>query len=318
MVEFWLCVRDCYNLTTMAQGRVSVLSRAGFLMLAVGPLFGCASEAPISDGADPVASEDDDATEAEDAAGAPPTCEVPEYPDESERVPFERLEARVVDPDGAPVAGTMAQTCGINLCLVGTTDSAGRVLHVDDQEMQLPAFKYGDGIRHAQFALVLGAGPEHDLGDQITVALPAIDTAERFRPGATLRSGDVELELHPDTHIAIVEFEVSEEERVFLASEFPPDRFPAAARDQDFVALFGLGPVKTKLCPPGRLRLPNNQGLAPGARVTLFAHGTDVSVEFAPYGGWAEVSTATVSEDGAFIETDPDQGLPFISVIGVR
>jgi hypothetical protein len=243
---------------------------------------------------------------------------VPNYPDDSDSVPFEHLEARVVDTDGAPVANIPAQACGFNLCLFGDTDGDGRVVHEGQHDLQSAAFKYGDGVRYAQLALLLGEGPDYALGDQITLALPPIANAMPFQSGTTLRSGGVELTIASDADVEFDVLAVAEDERVFLASEFPPDRFPETAQAEDFAALFALGPVKTKLCPPAQLRLPNSNGIAPGTKLELFAHGTDVRGEFAPYGQWARVSGATVSGDGEFIETDPDEGLPFVAVIGVR
>jgi hypothetical protein len=242
---------------------------------------------------------------------------VPRYPDDSAPLSFETLVARVVDENGAPVPAMTAQACGFNLCLDVRTDAQGRVAYEEEQELQRAAFKYGDGLRYAQLALLLGEGPDYELGDQVSLALPPLSGADRFASGTTLRSGGAELRLEPNTDVGF-DLLVQEQERVFLASEFPGDRFPEAPQGEGFVALFALGPVKTKLCPPARLRLPNEQGLEPGAKVSLFVHGTDVRTEFAPYGEWAEVSGATVSDDGKFIETNPGEGLPFISVIGVK
>jgi hypothetical protein len=301
----------------------------GSPVLAVGLALACASEAPIGD--EP-GSQTGDRPEAgvrgpslgdappEDAGSDAPTCELPKYPDDGDLQPFSRLEARVVDERGRPVPDIMAQACGFNLCLFGSTDTQGRVVHASDEDMAGVAFKYGDGLRYAQLAFPLGAGPEHVPGDQVTVALPDVRTGMPFEPGTTLSSSGVELALAQDAVVTVNVFDFDQDERVFLATEFPAASFPAVAESEDFLALFALGPVKTKLCPPAKLRLPNTTGLPAGTQVGVFVHGIDVSADysFAPYGGWAEVSRAAVSQDGETIETDPDEGLPFLSVIGIR
>ncbi|MBM4361854.1 MAG: hypothetical protein FJ104_04180, partial [Deltaproteobacteria bacterium] len=69
---------------------------------------------------------------------------------------------------------------------------------------------------------------------------------------------------------------------------------------------------------PATLILPNRTGLPAGTAVEILLHGVEVEEEFAPYGGWAKVSDARVSSSGATIETLPGQGLPVLSVVGVR
>lgn len=259
-----------------------------------------------------------DAGEPEPEPEEAPRCEVPRFEDDSEAVPFERLEARVVGPDGEPLAGVRAQACGINICLSTPTDSAGRIVYNEPTELQRGAFKYGNGIQQPLLALLLDDEPEHLLGDQITLTFPDVATASPLEPGTTVRSEGVELELAADVDIEIPPFDYDEDERVFVAREFPLDAFPEAVAGQDFVMLVGLGPAHTQLCPPAKLVLPNTAGLPAGRELSLFVQSTDVLGEFAPYGAWAEVSTATVSADGERIETDADQGLPVLGVIGLR
>ncbi|MEZ4234206.1 MAG: hypothetical protein R3B89_33840 [Polyangiaceae bacterium] len=43
-----------------------------------------------------------------------------------------------------------------------------------------------------------------------------------------------------------------------------------------------------------------------------------IEEEWAPYAGWAKVSNGKVSSDGTKVATNPDEGIPHLSVIGVR
>ena len=152
----------------------------------------------------------------------------------------------------------------------------------------------------------------------LLVGVLELSTGSPFEPGRTLRSSGVELELSSDVKVELDLFEFSEEEQVFLAREFPEAAYPETARDEGFLMLVALGPVKAKLCPPAKLTVPNSRNLDPGTELSIYAHSTDVEAEFAPYGEWAPVSDATVSEDGQTIVTDAGQGLPFLSVIGIK
>ena len=79
-----------------------------------------------------------------------------------------------------------------------------------------------------------------------------------------------------------------------------------------------LTPAATMMCPRASLRVPNSPDWPAGARAEFFLHGVDVAEEWAPYGGWAKVSGGAVSEDGTAIETDPNEGIPALSVVGIR
>jgi len=77
-------------------------------------------------------------------------------------------------------------------------------------------------------------------------------------------------------------------------------------------------PVDAKFCPHASLSLPNTAGWAPGTAVELWVHGVTLDEEWAPYGGWGKVSGATVSSDGARIETNAGDGVPMLGLFGVR
>lgn len=91
-----------------------------------------------------------------------------------------------------------------------------------------------------------------------------------------------------------------------------------APADLGLGALFGLGPLETRLCPPAQLTVANVPGWEPGTLVEFLLHGSDISEEWAPYGGWAPVSTGFVSDDGSTIATESGRGLPVLGLIGVR
>src|SRR5690606_32613658 len=130
-------------------------------------------------------------------ANDPARCDVPEYEDDSEALPLERLRATVTDESGAFVPNVLAQACGMNLCLFGFTDAMGAVLHQRSpaEQMRRVAFKYGDGLRYGQFARLLLGESDVDLQQQATMTLPPVSDGAPFEAGQTMRSEDIELSL---------------------------------------------------------------------------------------------------------------------------
>ena len=66
------------------------------------------------------------------------------------------------------------------------------------------------------------------------------------------------------------------------------------------------------------LSVPNTTGWAAGTEVEFWIHGVSVKEEWAPYGGWGKVSDGKVSSDGSRVETNEGDGIPILSVIGIR
>lgn len=255
-----------------------------------------------------------------DAGGKPaPRCDVPHFELHSEPSAFNRLSARVVDTDGATVPNTTAQACGTNICIPGETDSSGRITIDNPQQLADGAFKYGDGLHYAQFALLLSGGPDYALGDQITIALPPVAEGDAFISGKTSISSDAELTLAAD---ATVQYDFlafpEEEQHVFVARPLLSEDYPDAARLTPALdVVWALGPLKTKLCPPAELRVPNVSGIEVGSQVEFLLHSTDVSGAWAPYGDWRAVASGQVTDDG-YITTDADSGIPQLGALGIR
>jgi hypothetical protein len=283
----------------------------------LGCAAGCGDERSLApDGA----SADSGRTTMPADAGAPLTCKAPRFLTDAPAADFEQLTARVIDVDGNAVANTLAQACGSNVCLVGETNAAGEVTIEGDQSLKDAAFKYGDGLHFAQFALTLDTNSVHSLGDQITVAFPELTSGAALVAGASLESQGARLTLtsNVDVSIDLLAFP-DEEQHVFLAQSVTAEDYPEAAQvEPELAVLWALAPLKTKFCPPAQLRVPNNVELEPGTAVEFVLHGTDVAGAWAAYGAWGQQATGHVSDDGLFIETDADSGISQLGVIGIR
>lgn len=252
-----------------------------------------------------------------------PECNGPGYATNAPEQTVLHVSATVIDETGARVPHMLAQACGVNVCVNGTTDANGVVVIDTKTSEQKPAFKYGDGKTHAKFALSLGGDSQVsvDLNDQTTVAFDAPASGAALQAGTTAASRGVELELPAD--LAPVkpdpfDFDTADLKK-FRAAVVPSDALPAAVdASLGFGIVVALTPSGTELCPSARLTVPNSPGWAPGSRVEVFLHGIDVGEEWAPYGGWAKVSDGEVSADGKTVATVPSGGLPSLSVVGVR
>jgi hypothetical protein len=265
--------------------------------------------------------------------GNTPECPGPGYGTELQARRVTSLTGRVADLEGNPVS-LQATVCGLNLCIYGETDTAGTVVTCNDQafctpgiqppagqDLYRPAFKYGQGIDFAEFAYLLPPGQtDYDVDTMATVRFPPTDTASALEAGTTVTSGEVTLVLAATTHVTIEIFVFETEPlRRFRAASIPADRAPPAVDASfGFELVYATTPVNTTLCPPAAMSVPNSAGWPAGAEVEFFVHGLDTAEPWAPYAGWAKVSDGSVSSDGTVVNTAPDGGIPYLSVIGIR
>lgn len=250
-------------------------------------------------------------------------CPSPGYSGSAPAQTVTHVSATVVDETGSPVPHMLAQACGVNVCVNGTTDDTGVVVIDTNTDEQKPAFKYGDGKTHAKFALPLGdASPiDVELGKQRTVAFDAPANGVSLDAGTTASSRGVELQLPPDLNpVKPDPFDFDTPDlRKFRAAVVSTQTAPAAVDSSlGFGIVVALTPSGTELCPAAKLTVPNSPNWPAGSSVEVFLHGIDVGEAWAPYGGWAKVSDGAVSADGATIATSAGGGLPALSVVGVR
>jgi hypothetical protein len=233
---------------------------------------------------------------------------------------FSSLVATVVDPDGAPVNGINVQVCGLDLCVaISDTDASGAASLSGQGDVRHPAFKYGVGRDYARFAFLIGPEADQDIGEQRTIPLPA--AGDPLEPGTDPASAGVTLHL-PGTMTDIqpdpFDFD-TDALRSFRAAETPIDQAPDAVDPSlGLERVIALSPVGTELCPAPGMTIDNTLGWDPDTAVEVYLHGVEVAEDWAPYGGWVMVATAHVTSDGASIETDDGEGLPILSVIGLR
>lgn len=241
------------------------------------------------------------------------------------------LTATVVDASGSPIVGMATQLCGTDICNFAKTDENGVATYpscaASDpcttgpkplSPFTKPAFKHGSGVNYARFAYLLPAGEDFDLPAVRALELPAPGTGDALLAGQTAESGGVELMLADDASIHSEGFLTPDEEQFRIAFLDVDDAPAAVDPSLGLEMLMGVGPIEVNICPAATLSVPNTEGWAAGTQVEFLLHGIDVTEEWAPYGGWAVVSTGAVSEDGNSVVTTDGEGIPQLSVIGIR
>jgi len=266
--------------------------------------FGCSSSQPLT---------------ADGAGGAPPACVAPGYHGQASTIQIDEVDARLLDPGGTPVPDLLVQVCGLDVCVNGTTNVAGKTSVAPNTTLLRPAFKYGDGFGFAKLAALLGAGPKQDLGELVALPLPDYADGAAFPEAGSSTNGDVTLILASGgkTSHDLLTY-TDDSELVFRSVPIP---IAASARALDpslgFELGYALAPVSTTFCPPAGLRVKNSLAWPASTEVEVFVQGLEVDEKWAPYGAWIKVADASVSSDSSSIETSSG-GIPILSSIALR
>jgi hypothetical protein len=251
---------------------------------------------------------------------ANPGCDEPaSHPGPGPTLLVDAIDATLEDTGGNPVGSSQVQLCGINLCLFGTTDTNGFVNVPGDDNVPLerPAFKYGDGTKHARFAIPVEEA-DTSLGTLVTVALPSqgVDLVI----GTVVESGPMKLDIAAGSGFLIDELTWDEpHELLFRAASMDPTVLPAGVGvPEGIVTVYGVAPLETIFCPPAQVTVVNETALPANSAVEFWSHGVDVFEFAAPYAGWRKVSDGTVSADGATISTTAGQGIEVLTTFGIK
>ncbi len=245
------------------------------------------------------------------------------------------VTASLVDETGTPVAaGQPLYICGINVCSDPSTTGTNGTASINTAlSMKKPAFKYGDTINYAEFAvpLTMATNAFTTLGTAKLAGKPGAP----LTPGAGATSGDVTVTVPAGGSVGINQLIYTSADSAMLRAVDVPltnmgpilnpvtlgDGGPAA-----FALVYGLAPAETTLCPAAKVTvalshattMPNDLGWAPGAAVEFWIMTTDTSQTYAPYAGWAKMSDGAVSADGMSVSTVDGQGFILLENFAVR
>jgi hypothetical protein len=252
--------------------------------------------------------------------GTAPRCDAgPGYAEDSAPQQVDAVSAKLVDLDEEPLSFEFVQVCGTDICIQGKATQSGSVSVGPRQAITKPAFKFGEGKVSPRFARLLPNEPSVDFGVVHSVRLPALDSGVALIASNDASSGGLTLSFEANSQIKIDKLTFGEpEEQKLRALQVPLDRAQDLIDpDLGLELLYAATPTSTQFCPPARLQVDNTEGWEPGTEVEVLLHGVEIDEEWAPYGGWAKVSDARVSDDGTRIETT-SPGLPLLGVLGFR
>jgi hypothetical protein len=246
-------------------------------------------------------------------------CPGPGYHVDESPILIDGVGAQIVDSAQAPLAGVPVQVCGLDVCFNGISAANGSAEVDPAMNLARPAYKYGDGLDYARLAVLLPASPpKQSLGNLQAMALPSYASGTPFPASGSFSAGPVTLTLAPGTDTEHDLLTYSADQLVLRVVEIPlAVSTQAVPASFGFARAYALAPLGTTFCPAAALSLPNTEGWAPGTAAEIFIQGLEVDEAFAQYATWTQVADATVSSDGASIDSQSG-GIPILSAIGVR
>jgi len=282
-------------------------------------LAGCSSSQPLASNGSAGASGSVGSTSGGSANGGAATCSPPGYHSDAAPIEIDQVDAQISDPNGKAVANFPVQVCGLDICVNGSSDGSGRTVVSPGEKLQSPAFKYGDGFEFAKLAAPLGKEAKQDLGAILALPLPSNAEGAAFASSGEVTNGDVTLILADHTSVAHDLLTYSEPaDRVFRSVQIPLAKSTRAVDPSlGFELAYALAPVSTVLCPAPAVRVKNALGWDPGTAVEVYIQGLEVDEKWAPYAGWVKVADASVTDDGASIESTSG-GIPILSSVAFR
>lgn len=248
-----------------------------------------------------------------------PDCVAPSPKNPDKKVKVGTVKVKVQDKDGKglPDSAIDVQLCGSDLCLYGKSTDGTYTIANGGKELVDPSLKVGSqtGLDYLFWGGALPSGPDFDYGVVTAVKLGA--PGGKLEKGGSVTSSGVTVTFVADARIEQELVAPSEE---FAAVVFKPGdgTFPQlAATTQTFDLVVGLGPADVDICPPAALSFPNSEGWPAKASVELWANGVKTYDNWVPYGTWAKVADAAVSDDGKTVVTTAGSGIPALAAYGV-
>jgi len=248
------------------------------------------------------------------------------------------VKAKVVDETGAVVPSQPIYICGIDICSdPSKTGADGSAAITTALPMKKAAFKYGDTVAYAEFAIPLTTmANDFTLGGTAVIGTGKLSdkTGAALTPGTSATSGDVTIAVPTGASVGVdgLVYTTPDSQKlrtvnVPLANMGPVlNGVMAGGAPANFKLLYGVSPAETLICPgakvtvalPNKVQMPNDFGWAPGAAVEFWIMTVDVGQVYAPYAGWAKASDGTVSPDGASVSTVDGQGFIDLENFAIR
>lgn len=241
------------------------------------------------------------------------------------------VTATILDQSGSGVVGQPTYICGVNICSPPVaTGAGGNVSIATGLTEKKPAFRFGDAINYANFAIPLALATTTHFGNITTGKFPNLGTGGALTPGTNPTSGDVTIFLASSAAVGIdtLTYVTADQQKLRTVSIPVAGAAPVLVSCPacGFQLLYGVTPVETTICPPAQVSValphqtlsPNDLGWVPGAAVEFWVTTNDTGQSYAPYGGWKKISDGTVSADGTSVSTSGSQGFNVLENFALR
>jgi hypothetical protein len=236
----------------------------------------------------------------------------------------------------------LVTACGTIQCNPGFTDDSGKFTipvgrKIVPSEFSVQVHKRVDFTAFYWQLPADAKGPIIDVGDVRSLPMPAtgpelaVDRAGV--PAQSVTSGDVTLDVPDGIYVRLdIESNLAETEHPGKGRAFRSLKIPAANL-KEFVAptlgvsaLYALEPFECTFENAGvpdqpvnvRLSFANSEGIAAGTAIDLLALGTYIYPDWIPPAAFTKVAKGHVSADGARIDLDAGEGLPYLTWVAVR
>ena len=253
-------------------------------------------------------------------AGVGPICPAPEPKHENNETYMDWVEAVYIDQLGKPAADVMTTICALNGCgqpVVSDADGKMKVFGTGKAQYD---YRFNVGYRSWLFAklvAVIPTSPSHDFGVVRVIRLAPFEEGAVILAGQQAMHGGVSLELEAGASVIHDGLVYDEDQRglrgaVVNLADFEVAQFPVLDPSLDLQVLISVMPNGTHICPAAKLGFDNVAGWPAGMEVDLYINGNKTFEHHAPYGLWAQVSDAVVSEDAAEVVTKDGQGVELL------
>jgi hypothetical protein len=299
------------------------LARSPMIVLAF--LFGCSSSSTEATPQVDSGKTKDTAVDLGAVDTTPATCTVCDTTLSGDPPPtgwecIKTLDAEILDAvSGAPVPNITIMACSGGLCINDVTKADGKVHLVPCHYMKEPAFKVFGFTELVPFSVPMRNPKDTFVYTKIPVThLPSTGTPIKVGEAQTFTMAGLTLQTGTGPKNMVVDVFAPYPD--FRAVQIPDGKWaPELDGGHGLEVLFGVGPQNTTMDPPGKVTIPNVKAWPAGTVVEFWLHNfellTGVPVKM---GEWWKVATGTVSGDGKTISTDAGQGLPMLSLFGVR
>lgn len=273
--------------------------------------------------------------DAKSETAPPPPCSEPmdEWPTPDSQC-IKTVSGKVVDTTGAPVANKTISVCG-TICFYGKTGNDGT--YVTNVGHHIPVATFAASVHGRPDYASLYVKLPATTADTITlpdmvvpkftsttdVRVPFDATSGKVMGAKTVTSGDVTLSLADGTS---VELDLEDVELVmagmggdlFRAVKMDTANYPGWGKDVGIKLLYAGAPFDSKYDKKVGITISDAAGMAPGTPVEFVACGNEFLKTPFTAGTLQVVATGKVSADGKSIQTDPGEGLTYVTWIGVR